>query len=160
MDKIKKWFKNNKKKSIIISIVVIATILLIIFTISVISFLMPNTRKSVYGDRCEITKKNPVEKDRKSKISDFLKDYKGMDISTFEVKCNLIDVVVKVDDSTSISKVKKMGKKMLGVFSKDELKYYDIQLIVYSNKESSEAYPIIGTHHKEINGNSNDDFVW
>ena len=159
MDKFKKWFKNNKKKSIVISIVATAAVLMVIFTIGVITFLMPNTRKSVYGDRCEVTKKNPVESDRETKIKEFIKDYKNMEFSSFEVKCNLIDVIITVDEKVSISNVKKMGKKLLKVFSEDELKYYDIQLMVKSNKEN-DAYPIIGTHHKEINGSTNENFVW
>ena len=72
MDKFKKWFKNNKKKGIVISIVAVAAVLMIIFTVGVIMFLMPNTRKSNYGDRCEVTKKNPVESDRETKLKEFM----------------------------------------------------------------------------------------
>ena len=160
MNKIKKWFKNNKKKSIILSIVLLAVILLIVFTVGVISYLMPNSRKSVYGDRCEVTKEHPVEKDRKDKIKEFLKNYKGMELSSYEVKCNLIDFVIVVDDSASVSKVKKMSKELLKVFTKEELKYYDLELMVKASNEKNDAFPIAGTHHKEINGSSNDNFVW
>ena len=159
MDKFKKWFKNNKTKGIVISIVAVAAVLMIIFTIGVIMFLMPNTRKSNYGDRCVVTSNNPVESDREAKLKEFIKDYKNMEVKSMEVKCNLIDVIVYVDDKVSISNVKKMGKKLLKVFSENELKYYDIQLIVKSNT-ANDAYPVIGTHHKEINGSTNDNFVW
>ena len=49
---------------------------------------------------------------------------------------------------------------MLSVFDENELKYYDIEIMVRSTKEDSEAYPQVGTHHKEINGSTNDDFIW
>ena len=160
MNKFKKWVKNNKKKSIILGVVILALILMIVFTYFVISYLMPNTKGSVYGDRCEVTKKYPVDNDREEKLKTFLNDYENMDFVSIEVKCNLIDVIIKVDDKVNISKVKDMSKKMLEVFSEDELKYYDIQLLVKSNNEKSEVYPQIATHHKEINGESNGKFIW
>ena len=162
MNKIKEWLKNNKKKAIIIGIVLITLILCVVFSIAVIKYLMPNTKTSVYGDRCTITQDYPVAEDREDKIKEFLdsKDYSSMNFVSFEVKCNLIDVIVEVDDKTSFSKVKGMGKKMLSIFSEDELKKYDIQLLRRSNNEESEDYPKIGTHHKEINQSMNDDFIW
>ncbi len=160
MDKFKKWLKENKKRSVILGITVVTVIILIIFTIGVVKFLMPNTRKNIYGERCSVTKEYPVESDRKEKIEDFLKDYKNISLKSFQVKCNLIDIVIEVDDKVSLSTVKKMGKEMLSVFSKDELKYYDLELMVKSNNDESTVYPQMGTHHKEIDGSSNDNFIW
>ncbi len=160
MNKLKKWINNNRKKAIIIGILLVSLMLSIIFLIGVISYLMPNTKESVYGDRCDLTEEYKVDSERESKIKDFLKDYEGMNLENFEVKCNLINIIVKVDDKTSFSKVKSMGKKLLSVFNEDELKYYDIQLMVNSNKEDSDDYPRIGSHHKEINGSTNEDFIW
>lgn len=160
MNKLKKWVANNRKKVIVIGILLLSLILSIIFLIGVISYLMPNTRESVYGDRCEFTSEHAVKDERESKIKDFLKDYETMDMKSFEVKCNLINIIIEVDDKTSFSKVKSMGKKLLSVFDDDELKYYDIQLMIKSNKENSDDYPKIGSHHKEINGSTNEDFIW
>ena len=156
----KKWIKNNKKKAIIIGVIVLALALLIIFSYAIISYLVPNTKASVYGDRCKVTSNYPVESDREDKINEFFKEYKEVKLKTFDVKCNLIDIVIEVDDKYSFSKVKDMSKKLLEVFSEDEIKYYDIQLMVKSNNEKSELYPKIGTHHKEIDGKVNDSFVW
>lgn len=160
MNKLKKWVDNNRKKAIVIGILLLSVILSIIFLIGVISYLMPNTKESVYGDRCELTIEHAIKDDRENKIRDFLKDYDAMDMKSFEVKCNLINIIIEVDDKTSFSKVKSMGKKLLSVFDKDELKYYDIQLMIKSNKDNSDDYPKIGSHHKEINGSTNDDFIW
>lgn len=161
MNKFKKYIKNNKKKVIITAIILLAIIMLIVFSFGVIKYLMPDTKESVYGDRCKITEDYPVESDREDKINEFLqKDFKDMKLVKFEVKCNLIDLIVEVDDKLSFSKVKSMGKKLLTVFSEDELKHYDIQLMIRSNNEKSEDYPKIGTHHKEIDGKMNSDFIW
>lgn len=160
MKKLKNWVDNNRKKAVIIGILLVALILSVVFLIGVISYLMPNTKESVYGDRCELTEEHAVDGERESKIEEFLKDYDGMNLVNFEVKCNLINVIIQVDDKASFSKVKSMGKKLLSVFNEDELKYYDIQLMIKSNKEDSDDYPRIGSHHKEINGSTNEDFIW
>lgn len=156
----KKWFKDNKKKAIIIGIVVLALILFVIFLTAVIKYLVPNTGESVYGDRCKITENYPVEDNKKEKLEEFLKEYKNTELVDYEVKCNLIDVIIKVDDSVKLSTVKSMGKKLLKIFTDEELEHYDIQLMIESNKEDSSVYPVIGTHHKKIDGSMNKNFVW
>ena len=156
----KEWILNNKKKTIKIAIVLFSFILLFIFLKFVIGYLIPNKGKSVYGDRCKITEDYPVAEDRENKIKEFLKDYTKTELVKFEVKCNLIDIVVKVDDSVKLSTVKNMGKKLLEVFTQEELEHYDIELMVDSNKEKSSVYPVMGTHHKKIDGSMNKNFVW
>lgn len=154
------WVKNNKKKTIFISIVLIAIILFIIFLIAIINYLMPNTKASVYGDRCEITQDYPIKDDRKKAIKEFIEDYDKIKLISIDVKCNLIDIVVEVDDKENFKTVKAMGKKLLEKFDKEELQRYDIELMVKSTNEKSEDYPQLGTHHKMINGKMNNDFVW
>ena len=83
-----------------------------------------------------------------------------MKLLDVDVKCNLIDLVVEVDDSVEVDKVKEMSDKILTVFSEEELKYYDVELLVDSAVEESEKYPMTGTKHKMINGESNEHFVW
>ncbi len=160
MDKVKSFFKKHKKKCIILGIILVILIAFIIFSYRIISYLIPNTKESVYGDRCEITVNHPIESNREDTIKDIVKNYEGYKFKTFEVKCNLVDIIIEVADGTNFNDVKKMGKEILGVFTDEEKKYYDLQLMIKSDHEESENYPQIGTHHKEIDGVSNDDFVW
>ncbi len=160
MDKVKNFFKKHKKKCIILGIVLVILIALIIFSYRIITYLIPNTKESVYGDRCETTVNHPIAEDRKDTIKEVVKKYDGYKFKTFEVKCNLVDIIVEVADTTNFSDVKKMGKEILAVFTDEEKKYYDLQLMVKSDKKESESYPQIGTHHKEIDGKTNEDFVW
>ncbi len=160
MDKIKKWIKNNKKKVFMLVTVLVLLIIFVVITYAIASFLMPNTKDSVYGDRCEVTREYPVASDRKKKIEEFVKKQDKMKLTHFEVKCNLIDIIIEVDDTVAVSKIKSMAKSMLSEFSKEEVKYYDIELMIKSNKKDSDSYPMMGMHHKEINGSSTDNFVW
>ena len=154
------WLKNNKKKVIITSIVLIALILFVVFLVSIIKYLMPDTKASVYGDRCEVSADYPINDEKKKEIEEFFNGYDKITLVSFEVKCNLIDIIVEVDDKENFKVVKDMGKKLLSKFTQDELDSYDIELMVRSSNEESEDYPQIGTHHKKINDNINNDFVW
>lgn len=160
MNKIKKWIKNNKKKVIMLVTVLVLLLIFIIISYAIVSFLMPNTKASVYGDRCEVTRDYKVASDREAKLETFVKSQEKMKLVSFEVKCNLIDIIVEVDDSVAVSKIKTMAKSMLSEFSDDEIRHYDIELMIKSNKKDSDSYPMIGMHHKEINGSSADNFAW
>lgn len=160
MDKFKSFFKKHKKKCIIVGVCLLILIIFISILFFVISYFMPNDNESFYGDRCEQTENYPVSSDLQDKIATFIKDYEGYELVEFDVKCNLITFILKVPDSTEVKVVKEMSKNLLTVFNEDELKYYDIHLSIKSDNEKSENYPIMGTHHKEIKGSSNDDFVW
>ena len=68
-------FKNKKKKVIITSIVGIAVLLFIIFLVAIIKYLMPDTKASVYGDRCEVSADYPIKDDRKQAVEKFFDSY-------------------------------------------------------------------------------------
>ncbi len=160
MEKFISFLKRNKKK------VIVGTILLIVFVIFLFSgyklykYLTPDTKDSVYGDRCELTDGIDITSERENMIKDKVESYSGMKLSDVDVKCNLIDIVVVVDDSTTLDTVKEMSAQLLTVFTEEELKYYDIQLFVDSDNEKSEVYPVIGTRHKTNNGDPESSFVW
>lgn len=160
MDKFKSFLKRHKKKIIVLIIVLIILIAIGISMYKIIAFLMPDTKGSVYGNRCETTEKYPVAADREQKLKAFFEKREKMTFKSLDVKCNLIDVVVEVDDTVNVSTIKTMSKELLKEFSTEETKFYDIELIIKSNKKESDTYPIIGTHHKEIDGSINDYFVW
>lgn len=152
----------KKKRKIIMIVAVIVIILLcMIFTFyKIYKFLSPNYRNSVYGDRCELTESIIITDARKQAVKEAVEGHEGMTLSAINVKCNLIDMIVIVKDDTPVEKVKEMSKDIIAAFTAEELKYYDLELIVDSELERSEVYPIIGIKHKVIQGQSHDYFVW
>ena len=150
----------NRKK------LIVAFILLFVFGVFIYSgyrlykYLTPDTKDSVYGDRCELTDGIDITKEREAGIKEAVEAYEGMKLSDIDIKCNLIDLIVEVDDATKVETVKEMANSLLNVFSEEELKYYDIQLWIDSNNDESEVYPIIGTRHKTNNGDAEGKFVW
>lgn len=160
MDNIISKIKKHKKKIIIIVAVLIVVIVCFFAIYKVIAYLIPDRKNSVYGDRCEITESIEITKDRKNDVKKVVEEYDGMTLSTVDVKCNLIDIIVNVKDEVEVAKVKEMSKKIIAVFTEEELKYFDLALWVDSDNKESTKYPLIGTKHKVINGESKDSFVW
>lgn len=160
MNKFLSFIKKNKKK------VIVTILLLIVFGVFVFAayklyeYLTPDTKDSVYGNRCELTEGVEISKERKDMIKETVESYEGMKLSNVDIKCNLIDIIVKVDDEITLDTVKEMSDKLLTVFAEEELKYYDLELWVDSNAKESEVYPVIGTRHKTGNGDATKKFVW
>ena len=160
MNKFISFINKNKKKVIIIIVLLVVFSIFLLATYKLYKYLTPDTKDSVYGDRCELTDGIDITSEREKMIKEKVESYEGMKLSDVDVKCNLIDIIVVVNDETEVKTVKKMSTELLTVFTDEELKYYDIELWIDSNIEKSEKYPIIGTRHKTNNGDSESKFVW
>ena len=152
------FLKKHKKKLIISAIVLIVFIICLFAFKQILSYLNPNKKESVYGDRCELTESIMITDERKEKVKEAIESYENMKVSTIDIKCNLIDIVINVDNSVEEKTVKSMSDKVLEAFSKEELKYYEIELMVNWPDDPEKA--MMGTHHKMINGEMNDHIVW
>ena len=152
------FLKKHKKKLIISAIVLIVFIICLFAFKQILSYLNPNKKESVYGDRCELTESIMITDERKEKVKEAIESYENMKVSTIDIKCNLIDIVINVDNSVEDKTLKSMSDKVLEAFSKEELKYYEIELMVNWPDDPEKA--MMGTHHKMINGEMNDHFVW
>lgn len=152
------FLKKHKKKLIILAIVLIVVIICLFAFKQILSYLNPNKKESVYGDRCELTESIMITDERKEKVKEAIESYENIKVSTIDIKCNLIDIVINVDNSVEEKTVKSMSDKVLEAFSKEELKYYEIELMVNWPDDPEKA--MMGTHHKMINGEMNDHFVW
>ncbi len=160
MKKFQSFVKTHKKKLIILTVVLVILIVFLVSIYQIFKYLTPDQKQSVYGDRCEPTKDLPITSERKKQVKEIVESYENMTLSTVDVKCNLIDIIVKVEDEVPVDTSKEMANKLLTVFSEEELKNYEFEVWIDSKKKESENYPIIGKRHKVINGEANDYFVW
>ena len=160
MNKFLSFLKRNKKKVIVTLVLLIIFGVFVYATYKLFAYLTPDTKNSVYGNRCELTEGIEITEERKDMIKETVESYEGMTLSTVDVKCNLVDIIVKVEDEVTLDTVKEMSDKLLTVFTEEELKYYDLELWVDSKAEESEVYPVIGTRHKTGNGDATSKFVW
>ncbi len=158
--KVQSFLKKHKKKLIILGVVLVILFLLGFMLVKIYQRLSPNEKQGVYGDRCDLTESIMISEERKKTIKEVVEANENMKLEDIDIKCNLIDIVITVDDSVSPSKVKTMSDDIIKAFTEEELKYYDLEIMADSGVEESENYPIMGTKHKMMNGTSNAHFVW
>ena len=160
MDNALEFVKKYKKRIIIISVILIIFIAIFIAVKKVVNYLTPSTKQSVYGDRCDAVKDYPVTKDIKSEIKKSLKAYEAVEFKNIDVKCRLIDITINLKEDITDETLYELGYNLIASMPEDIVKLYDIELFVTSSNKEDETYPRIGTHHKVINGEANDNFVW
>lgn len=144
-----KWFKKNKL--MLIAIVVFVIIVLVGYNALKVFF--PSTDSAIYGDRLD--NKVPVDQ----KLYDELKERISKleytkDVSVTE-KGRIINIIVTVMDSTSISASKDISKLILEGFSDSQIGYYDFQLMIKKEDSKENDFPIIA--YKQHNST---DFYW
>ncbi|MBR3523573.1 MAG: hypothetical protein IKN87_02690 [Bacilli bacterium] len=160
MDNVLDFLKKHKKKVIAIVVVLVVFIIIFVAIKKVVNYLTPSSKQSVYGDRCDAVAKIPVKNDTKDAIKGVFKEYELVEFKKIDVKCRLIDIIINLKGDMPDETVEEMSKKLLEVIPKDIKDNYDIEFYITNSNKENETYPRIGTHHKVINGESNDFFVW
>lgn len=138
-----KFFKRHK----IVLLIALILILLVCGAMFVKEFFFSSDTEAIYGSRLNGIKKVPISDEVKEKIKEDLKE----DTSSVKVRLSgrIIYIIIKVKEDTSLEDAKNIGSKTLEYFKEEELKYYDIQIMISSEKESNQ-FPIIGyKHHDE-----------
>ena len=160
MDNVLDFLKKHKKKVIAIVVVLVVFIIIFVAIKKVVNYLTPSSKQSVYGDRCDAVAKIPVKNDTKDAIKGVFKEYELVEFKKIDVKCRLIDIIINLKGDMPDETVEEMSKKLLEVIPKDIKDNYDIEFYITNSNKENETYPRIGTHHKVINGEANDFFVW
>ena len=144
-----KWFKKNKL--MLIAIVVFVIIVLVGYNALKVFF--PSTDSAIYGDRLD--SKVPVDQKLYDEVKERISKLEyTKDVSVTE-KGRIINIIVSVMDSTSISASKDISKLILEGFSDSQIGYYDFQLMIKKEDAKENDFPIIA--YKQHNST---DFYW
>lgn len=144
-----KWFKKNKL--MLIAIVVFVIIVLVGYNALKVFF--PSTDSAIYGDRLD--SKVPVDQKLYDEVKERISKLEyTKDVSVTE-KGRIINIIVTVMDSTSISASKDISKLILEGFSDSQIGYYDFQLMIKKEDAKENDFPIIA--YKQHNST---DFYW
>ena len=171
MQKVLKWIKKNKKLVKIFVTVFVILLLAILIYVSIKSmwnYLSPSSKKSVYGDRCDDVSNLPLTDDEIKDVEDLINGKEQFSVVEINNNCKLIDIVINIDVDTDFETVNNLGKEILTVIPSAIVDKYDIQLFVKSSNKEDANYPKIGTHHKYIcvdeedeeDCKRSDSFVW
>lgn len=160
MDKFLNYIKNHKKRVIIIAAVLIVFLALFLMFKKVYNYLSPSSKQSVYGDRCENVKAYPVKDDTKKSIKEAVESFEGVTLTKIDVKCKLIDIIINFDNDKEDTIVGQIGASLLNAIPENIRNNYDLELYITNSNKENQTYPRIGTHHKVIKGEANENFVW
>ncbi len=123
--------------------------ILIIFIVGGIILISIVTRinGSKYGDRLKGIENVKIDSSTQSQIESELGNFDKVEKAEYILHGRLINIILHVDKDLKLSKAKEYGKKALEFFKEDELKYYDVQILVVCGEENK-TYPAIGYKHK------------
>lgn len=142
----KKFLKKNK--STVIAIVVFLLIVLVLVQLKNAFF--PNEEHAIYGNRLEGRRDVVISNEKKKSIKDGLSNDSAVKEASVRISGRIIEVMIAVDPNTSIEDAKTLGDAVTNKLTSKEKKYYDIQVFVKTEEQSSK-FPIIGYkhHHKK-----------
>lgn len=142
-----------KKNKILVSLLVIAIVFFAAIMIIIFSNLSIGNNE--YGNRLDNIEKYPISDEAINEIKTDISSYEKVTSVSYNLEGKLANFILTVDDSLEEETSKNYANKILENLSDDVKSYYDIQVLVDSDNEESEVYPIIGYKHK-----TTDMFVW
>ena len=114
----------------------------------------PEEGTALYGDRLDGIEEVELSNSKLTKIESNLKSDGAVKEADVSVAGKIVEVIITVQDDTSVDTAKALNTKVLDSLSNKEKKFYDIQIFVKKDSEATD-FPIIGYKH-----HAKDTFSW
>lgn len=142
----------RKNKFVIIAIGVFLILVVLGFQIATMFF--PEEGTALYGDRLDGIEEVELSNSKLTKIESNLKSDGAVKEADVSVAGKIVEVIITVQDDTSVDTAKALNTKVLDSLNNKEKKFYDIQIFVKKDSEATD-FPIIGYKH-----HAKDTFSW
>lgn len=142
----------RKNKFVIIAIGVFLILVVLVFQIATMFF--PEEGTALYGDRLDGIEEVELSNSKLTKIESNLKSDGAVKEADVSIAGKIVEVIITVQDDTSVETAKALNTKVLDSLSNKEKKFYDIQIFVKKDSEATD-FPIIGYKH-----HAKDTFSW
>lgn len=142
----------RKNKFVIIAIGVFLILVVLVFQIATMFF--PEEGTALYGDRLDGIEEVELSNSKLTKVESNLKSDGAVKEADVSVAGKIVEVIITVQDDTSVDTAKALNTKVLDSLSNKEKKFYDIQIFVKKDSEATD-FPIIGYKH-----HAKDTFSW
>ncbi len=142
----------RKNKFVIIAIGVFLILVVLVFQIATMFF--PEEGTALYGDRLDGIEEVELSNSKLTKIESNLKSDGAVKEADVSVAGKIVEVIITVQDDTSVDTAKALNTKVLDSLSNKDKKFYDIQIFVKKDSEATD-FPIIGYKH-----HAKDTFSW
>ena len=114
----------------------------------------PEEGTALYGDRLDGIEEVELSNSKLTKIESNLKSDGAVKEADVSVAGKIVEVIITVQDDTSVDTAKALNTKVLDSLSNKDKKFYDIQIFVKKDSEATD-FPIIGYKH-----HAKDTFSW
>lgn len=142
----------RKNKFIIIAIGIFLILVFLAFQVKMIFF--PAEGKAIYGNRLDGIEEVEITKSRKESIENAVKEDAATKSVSVNVSGKIIEVIITVQDDTSVDTAKNLTVKISETLKSDEKKFYDVQVFIKKETDAKD-FPIIGYKH-----HAKDEFSW
>lgn len=146
----KKYMKDHK----IVVVAVIFLLILIILSFFIKEMFFKNSGNIFYGDRLKGIEEVKITSSQKKDMLSALEEDSAVRDAKYSLQGKIINIMVTVNDDVGLDTAKSLPPKVLDSLDDDQKKFYDIQVFIKKNKDSSD-FPIIG--YKQ---NNRSDFVF
>lgn len=99
---------------------------------------------AIYGSRLDGREEVEIPQERINKVVDSVKASSNK--TKVRIAGRIIEVIVDVKDGVSVKDAKGLGTPIVNTFTEQERAYYDIQIFLRNEKNTTQ-YPIIGYKH-------------
>jgi len=149
MNKITGFIKKHKK--LVIGLVILVILILVGILLKVTLF---SSSGDVYGNRLKDVDKYKISEKTTKSILKELEDQTSVKSAEYSNEGRVLTYVIILDAEIKVDDAKKYADIVLDGLKDKYKKYYDIQ-VMYNTEKETETYPIAGYKSK-----SRDNFVW
>lgn len=105
---------------------------------------MPSKGAPVYGNRLEGIEKVEIKKQTLKNIEKNLEEKSIVNNASTHISGKIINVLIEVKDGTKLTSAKVLNTQVTKELSKEELSFYDVQILITNENKDAKGYPIIG----------------
>lgn len=135
----KKYLKENK--TVVAAVIVFLLAIIVAFLVK--DFFFSGTENALYGNRLKGIDEVKVTSSEKSDVKKSLESDSTVKSAKCLVQGKIVNVIVTVNDDVGTDTAKSLADKVLESFNDDQKKFYDFQVFIQKNSDSTD-FPIIG----------------
>ena len=143
MKKVKKIWEENK---VLLVLAVILIVCIVIVVVVAITYFYGSSN-NVYGNRLDITEQVPLSNNLLTNIESKLESDKTVTSVSATLKGRIVYIKINFENGTEMSTAKMVAETTIEEFSEEELKVYDIQIIIETNE-----YTLMGARNTSGSG--------
>ena len=127
---------------------IVILLIIVIISIALVRFLLPNYGGDLYGNRLNGISSYQIEDTKISEMKNVIGAFDGVVSIGYDLEGRIVDIIIRVKDEVERDVAKGYADQVITYFSDEQKGYYDIQILIASENDNSEKYPIIGYKHK------------